>query len=273
MSERILFPEWRRENEPTKYPFAAHASLVNAEGLAVTEGVFLDAALYPVGGLDRLYLSRAVIDHEKAVIHVGDAVNPRRCSGTVRIVSPAGEVPLIDAVGRPAGLLVSEPARLAVIQSWGIGTHDFSQTDTEFCATCCLPTPEVGLRGVLLDSGELLTGDVWLTGADGVVLRREAVTVEDDCGNAVPAAVVRVDVVGDPLFRRRLCMPRDLFATPNPVRKLRVVAPDGYEFLLTPDDRGNIQITGGNNKVEDTVLRVYTTPAGVKFELVGSPQR
>ncbi len=273
MSERILFPEWRRENSPTKYPFAATARLVNAAGLAITEGVLLDASLYPIGGLAGLYLSRAVVDHEKAVLYVGDAADPARCTGTVRIVSPAAEVALTDPVGRPAGVLVSEPARLAVIQSWGIGTHTFDPEDTAFCATCCVPTPEAGLRGVLLDDGELLTGDVWLVGSDGVVLRQEAVTVAGPCGAEAAATVVRVDVVGDPLFRRRLCSPRDLFNTPNPVKAIRVVAPDGYEFVLTPDASGNVMLVGGNNKVEDTILRVYTTPAGIKFELVGSPQR
>ncbi len=273
MTERIIFPEWRRENEPTRYPFAPHATLVNAAGVAVTEGVFLDASLYPVGGLDRLYLSAAVIDHQTATLYVGDAADPRRCSGVVGLVSPDGLVVLADAVGRPAGVLVSEPARLAVIQSWGTGTHEFDQTATEFCATCCVPTPEPGLRGVLLDDGELLTGDVWLVGSDGVVLRRETAAVVNGCGVSEPVTVVRVDVVGDPLFRRRLCQPRDLFVTPDPVRRLRLIAPDGSQFELTPDARGNVQIVGGNNAAEDTILRVYTTPAGVRFEVAGIPTR
>jgi len=271
--DRVLFPAWRRENEPTKYPFSPRARLVNEAGLAVTEGTFLDASLFPVGAAGPLYLSKAVVTHETAVLSVGDAADPARCTGTVRLVSPAADVVLSDAVGRPAGLLVSEPARLAVLQSWGVGTHEFAPGDTEFCATCCVPTPEVGLRGVLLDSGELLTGDVWLVGGDGVVLRGEAVTVPGPCGTQVPVTVVRVDVVGDPLFRRRLCQPRDLFATPNPVRSVLVVGPDGAEFAVTPDERGNLQLTGGNNLAEDTVLRLYTTPAGVKVELVGGPQR
>ena len=272
MSERTLFPEWRKENEPTKYPFAARARLVNAAGLAVTEGVFLDAALYPIGHTGPLYLSKAVVDHEKAVIYVGDALRPELCSGEVRIVSPAGDVSLTDAVGRPAGVIVSEPARLAVIQSWGVGTHEFAAGDTEFCATCCVPTPEVGLRGVLLADGELLTGDVWLLGSDGVALRGETVTLQTACGATETVEVVRVDVVGDPLFRRRLCQPRDLFSTPNPVRRLRVVGPD-VEFEVEPDERGNVLMTAGTNIVDDAVLRLSSTPAGVKFELAGSPER
>ena len=271
--DRVLFPAWRRENEPTKYPFSPRARLTNAAGLVLTEGTFLDASLFPVGAAGPLYLSKAVVTHEAAVLSVGDAADPARCTGTVRLVNPAADVPLADAVGRPAGLLVSEPARLTVIQSWGVGTHEFTPDDTEFCATCCVPTPEVGLRGVLLESGELLTGDVWLLGSDGVVLRGEDVTVPGPCGTQVPVTVVRVDVVGDPLFRRRLCQPGDLFATPNPVRAVRVVGPDGAEFEVTPDERGNLQLAGNNALAADTVLRLVPTPAGLTVELVGGPQR
>ena len=273
MSERILFPAWRKENEPTKYPFSPKARLANDEGLVLPEGVFLDASLFPIGAAGPLYLSRAVVDHEKVVLSVGDAADPARCSGELRLVNPDGLVTLADPVGRPAGVLVSEPARLAVVQAWGVGDHTFGPDDTEFCATCCVPTPEPGLRGVLLDSGELLTGDVWLVGGDGVVLREEAVTAVGPCGTRTAARAVRVDVVGDPLFRRRLCQPRDLFATPNPVKVLRVVGPDGATFDVAPDDRGNVQVTGGANLAADPVLRVHTAPTGLTFELVGGPQR
>jgi len=270
---RVLFEAWRRENEATKYPFSPRARLVNEAGLALTEGTFLDASLFPIGATGPLYLTRAVVTHETATLYVGDETDNARCSGSFRLVNPPSVVSLADAVGRPAGLLVSEPARLAVAQSWGVGTHEFGPADTEFCATCCVPTPEVGLRGVLLDSGELLTGDVWLVGSDGVVLRGEEVTLVGPCREDVPTTVIRVDVVGDPLFRRRLCSPRDLFATPNPVRALRVLGPDGVEFEVTPDDRGNVQITGGNNLVGDPVFRLHTTPTGLKVELVGGPRQ
>lgn len=273
MAERTLFPAWRRENDATRYPFSPRARLTNEAGLVLTEGTFLDASLFPVGSAGPLYLTRAVVTHETATLYVGDEADPDRCSGSFRLVDPPADVALADPVGRPAGVLASEPARLAVVQSWGVGTHEFEPADTEFCATCCVPTPEVGLRGVLLDSGELLTGDVWLVGSDGVVLRGETLTVQGPCGTQETVTAVRVDVVGDPLFRRRLCQPRDLFATPNPVRAVRVIGPDGEEFEVTPDERGNVQLTGGNNLADDTILRLLTTPTGVKVELVGGPQR
>lgn len=270
MSERITFPEWRKENEPTRYPFAAHASLVNAEGLTIVDGVFLDASLYPIGHTGPLYLSKAVIDHESCELFVGDENDPELCSGSFPIVSPGNDVALVDRVGRPAGILASEAARLAIVQSWGVGTHEFDPDATEFCATCCVPTPELGLRGVLMEDGELLTGTVWLVGSDGVVLRGETVEVPGPCGATVEATVVRVDVVGDPLFRRRLCVPRDLFATPDPVRKLRIIGPDDSEFTIVPDERGGVVMTGGNNLAANSILRLYTTPAGIRLELAGS---
>jgi hypothetical protein len=273
MSERILFPEWRQENDATPYPFAPRSTLTAESGAVIPEGLFLDAAIYPIGGGARLCLSQAVVGYDQIVLFVGDENDQSLCSGTCPTVSPDAEVALYDRVGRPAGVLVSEPARLSIIQSWGIGTHVFGLDAAEFCATCCIPTPEVGLRGILLEDGELFVGDVWLVGSDGVVLRSETPSLSDENGNEYTGTIIRMDVVGDPLFRRRLCTPHDLFAAPNPIRKLRAIGPDGSEFLLEPDDHGGIRITGGNNKVEDTVLRVGTNPGGVEFTLAGSPRR
>lgn len=41
MAERILFPEWRKQQEATKYPFAEYATLRNGTGRFFIEGVFL----------------------------------------------------------------------------------------------------------------------------------------------------------------------------------------------------------------------------------------
>jgi hypothetical protein len=270
VAERTITPQWRRQGEGTKYPFADGAPLANDEGLVVLEGTFLDAALYPVGAGAGLYLARVDVDHQEVTLWVGSPADPELASGTVPLVAPPDEVALADAHGRPAGVLVSESARLGVFQSWGVGSHAFDPDQTPFAATACFPTPEAGVRGFLLEDGSLLVGDVWLVGDDGVVLRDETLTVPAACGRPAAAVqAVRVDVVGDPLFRRRLCRPNDLFATPRFVKALRVVGPN-RTFTCAPDEFGNIQVAAGNDLAADTVLRIAATPDGMRVSAVGA---
>ncbi len=258
--QRKINREWRAQNDTTRYPFSPQATLASRDGRVLVEGTFLDASLYPVGGREGAYLSRVSVTHQEVTVWVGDAGSSARCSGTFDLIRPDDLVALADADGRPAGVLVSESARLGVFQSWGVGDHDFTRADSEFCVGCCTPTPEAGLRGIRLPSGEVLSGEVWLLGDDGVVLRSSQEVVD---GREV--TVVRVDVVGDPLFRRRLCSPDELFATPSYVKTLRVVHAGGT-FDCAPDEYGNVRLAEGD---AGTVLRVRATAGGLIVGMAG----
>jgi len=270
MAERILFPEWRKQNDTTKYPFSGAATLINAANRVITEGTFLDAALYPIGNAVGLHLTKVVVGFQRVTVFVGTLASPEMASGSFDLVSPADQVSLLDAYGRPAGVLVSEGRRLGLFQSWGVGTHEFLPQDTEFCASCVFPTPEIGVRGIRLETGELFVGDVWLVGDDGVVFSEETVTVPI-AGTCQTRDVrqIRMDVVGDPLFRRRLCQPNNLFQTPKFVKELRVVGPN-MDFSLFPDSSGSINISVANDLAADTVLRIVNTAAGIEIGAVGS---
>lgn len=269
MAERILYPEWRKQNESTKYPFSERATLINSGGRLVIEGTLLDAILYPIGGGEGLHLTKVTIDHQQVTVYVGDDRNEELCSGSFPLVNPDGEVSLTDEFGRPAGLLVSEGRRLGIFQSWGVGEHTFTREQTEFSATVCVPTPEIGVRGVRLETGEVFVGDVWLVGDDGVVFRTENHAEPAKC--AVPIRnlkVIRMDVVGDPLFRRRLCTPNELFETPQFIKTIRVVGPNG-EFTCTPDNVGDLKLWANNALAADTVLRVVSTDEGIAIGATG----
>lgn len=270
MPEQRLFPQWRAQHASTAYPFTNQAGLTSDDGRVLLEGTFLDASLTIVGAQAGLYLSKVEITHQEVTLHVGDPVTPDLASGTFDLVSPSDDVVLTDLFGRPAGILVSESLRLAVFQSWGVGTHTFKQAQTEFCASICFPVPTAGVRGILLEDGTVLSGDVWLIGADGVVLRADTVNVPPSCGvSAQSLRAVRIDVVGDPLFRRRLCFPADLFSTPNFVRRLRVLGPNSESFDVLPDALGNVLLVGNNDLADDTVLRVTTDGNQVILSAVG----
>jgi len=267
---RTLFPEWRKQNEPTKYPFSERATLVNGSGRLVTEGTFLDAALYPVGAAVGLYLASAEIDYQKVVLTLATPGQPDVATGEFELVEPPDQVVFYDPYGRPAGVLVSEGRRLGLFQTWGVGLHEFLPAETEFAASCVFPTPEIGVRGVRLETGELFVGDVWLVGDDGVVISTQEVSVPvpGTCRTR-EVTEIRVDVVGDPLFRRRLCQPRDLFATPRFVKAIQVVGPN-MEFVALPDSAGNLRLTAINDLAADTVLRIGPSDGGIEIGAVGS---
>lgn len=273
MTQRIVHPEWRQYFETTKYPFSDTATLTNQEEDQnfIPEGVFLDAALYPVGGRARLYLSKVVIAADTATLYIGDPVVSELASGIINLLDPDDEVVLVDTAGRPAGVLVSESARLLSFQGWTDGEHTFDISDTEFVARVCLPTPEVGVRGFQLDDGSVLTGDVWFVGDDGVVLTHQTASEPDPAvpGGTREVQVIRIDVVGDPLYRRRLC--EGVFTTPNFLQT--ITAREGCrEVVCEGDESGNVLISVGSQDAPDTILRIRATSEGLVFETVGERQ-
>jgi hypothetical protein len=267
---RLQFPEWRDENSTTPYPFSERATLTNGVD-TIPPGSFLDASLYPIGGAPGLFLYQVTLTFDTATLTIGCPANKKLATGSFNIVEPPDSFAFSDAYGRPAGVIVSDPSRLAGLATLGVGTHTFQQAQTEFAATVCLPTPQVGVRGVQLADGTVLTGDVWLVGDAGVVLRSDYVTVPspDACGPPVSIAVVRVDVVGDPLFRRRLCQPESLFQTPQFLRKI-TFRDNEQEVVCYPNATGDIKMTVNNAMAPQPVLRIHPTASGNVIEVVGS---
>lgn len=235
----------------------------------LVDGTFLDAAMYPIGATAGLYLSAAAVTFRTVTLAVSTPTQPALATAEFSLIDPPDEVVFYDAHGRPAGVLVTEGRRLGVFQAWGVGVHEFLPAETEFAATCVFPTPEAGVRGVRLETGEVFVGDVWLVGDAGVVLRVTEVTEPVPTGGSRTVSQVRVDVVGDPLFRRRLCQPAALFETPRFVQTLRVVGPN-MTFDVAPDAYGAVSLLGTNDLAADTVLRVRATADGIEIAAAGS---
>jgi len=262
--DNIRFPEFIASLEDTKYPFVATASLSNGR-VSFLEGTFLDAHLYSVASAGRYYISKVVVRSDQFTIYIGDSADPLRLSGTVPIPITTGEIQLKDIYQRPGGILVSEPVRLALMSAWGIGTYVFERSQTEFCVTCQMPIPDSGVSGLRLETGEILTGRVWLVGEDGVLLRTE--TVLDQNNNSVSR--LRVDVVGDPLYLQLLCTPDNLFVPVNPIRVIRIVNGDDT-YDCEPDEFGNFNIQMNDALAADAALRVRTTTEGILITVEGT---
>lgn len=222
----IRHPEWRASHDATKYPFGQDCSLSNTAGDVIFETTFLDASFYIVGAQAGVYLSRVSIDVDNVTIYVGDPANAQLAFGTFPRATPPSELRFVDNFNRPAGVLVSEEIRMALFSSWPIGDHDFSPTATQFVARCCHAMPQIGVRGFELDDGSILTGDVWLVGDDGVVLSCDTVQEATSCGLPIKDVTqLRIDVVGDSLFRRKLCSQPDFFETPHYLETITFCAP------------------------------------------------
>jgi hypothetical protein len=236
---RIIHPEFRNENKDSNYPFADTATLISRDKVVLPPDMFVDASIFPIGGTERLYISSLEVGNRLVTIWVGDPTEAQLASGSFDPLAPPSMIALLDVYGRPAGLFVSDPLQLAAAQTWSSGTHTFDLGATEFAASCTIPTPEPGVRGLIAATGLLLTGDAWLVGEQGVVLSKDA------DGN------IRVDVVGDPLFTRRQCAPVQLFSTPRVIKTINGIPPG-------PD--GDFQIAVAAYSAPDTVLRIVPQP-------------
>lgn len=251
MPERIIFPEFRDELEFTNYPFADGASLTTEAGNhSIDQSTFLDASLYPIGGAENQYISKVEITLRAITIRVSDHVTPDLCYATFDPLQPPSVLEFWDDYGRPAGVMISEPPRLSRFSAWDRGTHTFARGTTEFCASCVIPTPEIGVRGILTENDELLTGDVWIAGENGV-------TVREIINNQI-----RVDVVGDPLFVRKQCDPLELFEPPLFIKTINHCPPDAL---------GDFRIEVNDYDAPETIMRIVHTNNGLRIEAAGYP--
>jgi hypothetical protein len=250
---RIIFPEFRDEQADSKYPFADTASLQTAgDGLELPRDGIIDAAIYAINGSARAYISRIVVDGNNVTIAVGDetSFDLARVTYSPLNAPSNGHLYLQDTYGRPAGLLILTKFCLALFGGWPVKTHVFGMTDSEFVSSVVVPARESCVRAIQSENEfNFLTGDVWLIGGDGIVVRQES------------EAVVRIDINGEPLFKRLLCEGGDEPYEPGP-------------FLQTingcgPDEYGNFNITAMGQNTPDTVLRIYPDKNQLKIGLVG----
>ena len=252
---RILFPQFRDEQEDSRYPFADQASLVsNERGLNIGRDTFIDASLYTIGGARGTYISAIVVTATMITIQIGDSAIKIRATASFDPLSlPAnGVLDVIDIFGRPAGMLLSTPFLLARFSAWPNETHTFNAAATEFVSSVVIPAQEPGVRGIVAPDGTLLVENVWLLGDQGVVLR-----AEDDY-------TIRVDVVGEPLFARYLCESLNKFA---PKTFVKTITANG--ITCGPDDYGNFVLTATGHGATDTVLRIYPQDGNIKIDTVG----
>lgn len=250
---RIIFPNFRDEQSDSKYPFADSATLETAgDALKFPRNGFIDAALYAIAGRERAYLSGVTVSRSAVSIFVGDEENTNVASAAYAPLSApeSGQLYLQDTYGRPAGMLIATKECLALLAGWPVGPHVFDIEATEFVSSVVFPAREPCVRAIQSDDElNFLTGDVWFIGDAGVVVRQ----VEED--------VIKIDVVGEPLFKRLLCEGTAEDYSPGPY--LQTINGCG------PDEYGNFNITVVGQETPDTLLRIYPENNQLRIGLVG----
>lgn len=252
-SARILFPQFRDEQSASKYPFADSTTLTADTGVRIDNDLFIDASFFGIGFGEQVYISSIVVTAQTVTITVGDISTPTRATGSYLVFEPPanGIVNFTDIHGRPAGVLLAAAGEcnLAKFSAWPVGQHNFTITATEFVSTVVIPAKEPGVRALTPDPEQLQTGDVWLIGNNGVVLRAEG------------DHVIRVDIIGVPLFKRLVCEPQTTFPTKTFLQTINNCGPDEY---------GNFTITATNKSVDHPAIRVYPNNNALTIATIGS---
>lgn len=248
---RIIFPQFREEQGDSRYPFRDSATLRSDDSLDIGRGTFIDVVIHAINGLAGAHISSIVVTTQTVTIWFGDRTVSKVCKAEFPTlgVTDITELPLVDNYGRPAGLLIVDSVEISKFSGWPQGEHLFRPRATELVATVVIPAQEPGVRAVLPPTNELMTDDIWLVGDQGVVVRAEGDTV------------IRIDIVGEPLFRRFLCGPLNKFDPPQFVKTINGCPPDMY---------GNFTITATNLSASDAALRVYPENNALKIDLLGA---
>jgi hypothetical protein len=193
---KVFHPEFRDEYQQSNYPFGDACSLLSTGGKSLGQSTFVDASIHPLGVQNAVYLSSVVISGNIAYFYLSEVDNAVVAYGSTNVLTPDNVINLLDAYGRPAGVLVGTSTSLAVFQTWDIGTYEFESDATEFIPSTVLPMPDIGVRSILTEDDDVFLGDVWLVGKDGVVLR------EDN-------GAIRVDIVRVPRKLRGKALRKD----------------------------------------------------------------
>lgn len=255
----IHFQEFDLELADTQYPFTPTASLTNGTD-TIPNNLFTDCVFYLASSAGQVYLSSVNVSSSKIRISIGVAEDAEAATAEISVPVSVSRVAVYDRQGRPAGVLISSPDRLGLLATWGLGTHRFEREQAEFCLGCYHTTSPSEVSGIRLPDGSSVSGEVWLVGADGIVLT----TFNDSKGNNV-----QLNAVGDPLFVQKECGETDLFEPIRPIRSITVLSSSG-SYVCTPSTYGNFSIQMNNALNANTALRLHTTNLGVVVEVAGS---
>jgi hypothetical protein len=178
MPAESMYQEWQSSNKDRAHPFSESVTTISTNGIEFPTRVFTDGFFYPINLVGSLYISE--VNYTANTITVADSED-----GSVKGISSSifgsGKHEFYDEIGRYIGCLIEGPAAANL-------DADYAFTaDTGLLAVAVVYAQnQQGVRGLKLEDGTVLTGEVTLVGTDGVVL-----TTNND-------GTIKVDIVGTP---------------------------------------------------------------------------
>lgn len=177
-----IMTEYGNQNRQRKFPFDDASTLADTTGAALPVDFIVDASLYPIDVTGPVYVS--MLDPGKSTVYFADGAG-KVFATAVYTQQDTADVVETGVYERKLGVLVFGAGKADVFR--GERVRKFGAAATRLAPTACVPVQQAGVRGFILPDGTLMTGDVTITGKDGVW-----VTSRTEMG----LNVLRFDVVG-----------------------------------------------------------------------------
>lgn len=241
-----VFQEWLLQNSQRNYPFCDAASMLDSAGAMVPQDLVVDAILYPQGLLGFPYLLR--IDGPNRAFYFGDSMT-QKAIGVCRW-SPGdtrAQVQDTSQYSRPIGTLVFGPG-INSIDTTAVRT--FAPRSTQLAPTAYVALNQTGVTGLVLPDGTLMTGNITITGQDGVVVSTQN-------------GVLRVDCTGVPSPDPETC------GTLGPrICTIKAVREPGSSFVISQYDTAALAVTLDGRSLDD----ICGAARGRRQDAIQAPQ-
>ena len=255
-------PQWRNQNESSKYPFTDNSNLSIANLIDIPASVFVDARIFIPGLVGVASLLSINVSIDSVTLVVGNRSDPDIiATATIRTESPDEVISLHTLKGTVCGTLVSGVSRWAELISLPVGNYTLIPGTADFlpAVTVMVPLQSEKLLG---PDGESLGDVIRLVGENGVRL---------GCEVTGQTTVIHVHAVGDPLYRITECNV-DVAVASRVIENV-IFQSGNTTVQCSPDRLGRIFILPATYSQEDAALRVITTAEGIRFALAGKVLR
>lgn len=163
---RISSQTWQDSLWGLSYPFAAAGPILAEDGTDLGPDTITDLALFVSSATTSVFLyTITVTQGVSAVLAFTDVTGAAMGSA---VVTPGGSGRTgITLDGINVGFLTCDVAAMRGVLNWSPGPYVFRAALVPHVLVFSDPTWR---RGIVVPSGEVLTGEIWLVGADGVQL-------------------------------------------------------------------------------------------------------
>lgn len=198
---------WNQETKRTPFPFVDVATLKDASGLlGLSPAWVLDARLWPAMTTPaKVYLQS--IERAKGILRFTVASTEETlCTAEVTDFTKR-RLAFFSSRGAQSGFMSFAAGALQHIYDHPSATYLFPVEATEFVPAVLTPARLAGLGSVKDSAGNALQGAIRVVGGEGVSL------------HVLPGNQIRLDIIGDPYYRRDTCDNEELLGRLiNPVK-------------------------------------------------------